>query len=142
MLDDGSLLNDGSLLDEKERARLLSVWHETVLEFLDGAAWAPLLTLSPVTVLTAWNPHGRTLPESVNLGRDRVLRAELQARGLEPVRTRGSAPDHASHEDGWMIDDDPDLAVSLLRRYGQLAAFRCDGGDREVLWADGRVDAL
>ncbi|MBA3698783.1 MAG: DUF3293 domain-containing protein [Planctomycetes bacterium] len=112
-------------------------WQETVWERAEAAQWLPLASCSPhpLVVVTAWNPGGSQLPLAVNQARDVVLRDELVALGLVPIRARGRSPAGDSYEDGWQIPHQPPRTVTLLRRYGQLAGWVTDATGCRYQWS-------
>lgn len=120
-----------------DRASLEATYAAAVLWEPDGDGWQPLMVSGgPWLVVTAANPWSLALTPTINAARDRVLAAELRARGLVPRRVRAAAPDASWQEDGWLIAHTPELADTLLRRYQQAGVYLLRSGERTVLWSD------
>jgi hypothetical protein len=120
-------------------------WRGTVCELRDGDSWialerAPLP--GPVTIISAWNPASRKLPEAVNRMRDHLLSDELTAMGSSLRRARGRSQDGSWSEDSWVVSLPSAAIVRLLLRYGQLAAMTFADGRKGLIWADGSDEQL
>jgi len=119
-----------------DHATLEAAYAAAVLSEPDGAGWRRLtVTDGPWLVITAANPWSLALTPAMNTARDRVLHAELAARGLSPRRVRAAAADASWEEDGWLIPYTPELAEMLMRRYQQAGVYVLHDGQRAVSWA-------
>lgn len=89
-------------------------------------------------IITAWNPRGSSATSEENIAADSELRSEIKSRDLEMYRAVGSDPDSSHKEDGWMVAGvkEPE-AVSLGRRFGQIAIFRVEQGRLTVVGCQG-----
>jgi|GEM_PF-2795868 len=120
---------------------LAELYDRTVLWMPQGNGWQPLQAQpGRWLILTAENPWSQPLTPAMNAARDAVLRAELNARGLNPQRVRGTDPEATWHEDGWCVRDHPGLAAALMQRYQQTAVYVLVNGQRTVLWAESAPD--
>ena len=133
-------------MDHERREELRALYRATRCELQAEGRWQALDTLPTDgvgAVITAWNPAGARLPPAVNAARDAVLRAELAAYELAPLRVRGRSPDGSWYEDGWLFAHDAERTRRLLRRWHQLAGYLLDRGGRSLLWTDdGTVERL
>lgn len=133
-------------MDEGVRARLRATYHAAVCEVEADGGWEPLTALPPPhaagLVLTAWNPGSRALPAAVNRARDALLRAELAALELAPLRARGRDAAATWIEDGWLIPHVHARSLQLLRRYEQVAGYVFAARGRGLLWSDGTEESL
>ncbi len=133
-------------MDQERRASLRALYRATRCQIRTEGGWQALDTLPSEgmgAVITAWNPAGTKLPPAVNDARDDLLRAELAAYGLAPLRVRGNAADGSWYEDGWLVPHDDQRTLRLLRRWHQLAAYLLDRTGRSLLWSDdGAVERL
>lgn len=94
--------------------------------------------VSPVHVLTAYDPGAARPGAAENRRRQAALEAELAARGLAVTRAVASAVDGTHAEPsaavvGW----DDGEALALARRFGQDAIFRWSPAAWEVVPCDG-----
>lgn len=142
-------ISDGRLADEKWRA-----YPNTILEFetapplridlrerLEGDARAALASAglgSAFAVFTAENPVGdnaedaptsgvERAKERANEGREGSLEQDLRERGVSYVRVDGVSPDGKYREHCVATLMAREEAVTLARRFGQLALFWYDG---------------
>jgi hypothetical protein len=128
-------------MDDATRARLIDAYRSGRSEVKGEQAWEALDRLpdaqAPGLIITAWNPFSRALPPTVNEARDRLLRAELAALRLAPLRARGHDVERTWVEDGWLIPHDRQRSLRLLRRYEQAAGYLVSSAGRRLLWQDG-----
>lgn len=95
-------------------------------------------------IVTACNPGDRLMPESINQAADAALARELDRLGCFRFRVVGASPDLVHQEPGWGVAmDSPEHAVTLGRRWGQIAIFWVDDDALSlVACEDGRSEAL
>ncbi len=82
---------------------------------------------SSLAVVTACNPAGRRLSEAENSQRTAALRDELEKKPLRFVRADGLSIDGKHRERGFACAADETTALSVARRWEQLAIFFFDG---------------
>lgn len=93
-------------------------------------ALAALLPAGDWTLLTAWNPGSRVVPEADNLDADATLQADLDALGLRRLPAAGNDGAGQWHEPGWLVADlGSTRADALARRYGQAGVLHWKAGD-------------
>ena len=133
-------------MDEAERDRLRAAYEAGRSEVMGEREWTALDRLpdaqAPGLILTAWNPFSRALPAAVNTARDQVLRSELAALRLAPLRARGHDVARTWVEDGWLIPHERERSLRLLRRYEQAAGYIVSPAGRGLIWHDGVEEAL
>lgn len=95
-------------------------------------------------IVTACNPGDRRLPDSTNQAADEALARELDGLGRLRFRVVGASPDLAHQEPGWGVAmDSPEAAVTLGRRWGQMAVFWVDDDALSLVSCeDGRSEVL
>lgn len=127
-------------MDAPDRDYWATRWQDTVWEFLQVDRWDLLPPSMPdeAVVLSAWNPGGHRLPTSINHARDRILQAELVARGCTPLRVRGRSRDLTWCEEAWLIPHLSRRTEQLLNRYGQLAGWLIGPLEPRYVWASTR----
>ncbi len=133
-------------MDPAERERLREAYRAGRNEVRGEAQWTALDRLptaqAPGLIITAWNPCSRRLPVAVNAARDDLLRHELAALHLPPLRVRGHDAARTWVEDGWLIPHQRARSLRLLRRYEQAAGYLVSPEGRRLLWQDGSEEAL
>lgn len=133
-------------MDPTERERLRDAYRAGRSEVQGDTAWTPLERMpdaqAPGLILTAWNPFSRRLPAAVNAARDLLLRSELAALRLAPLRARGHDEARTWVEDGWLIPHDRQRSLRLIRRYEQAAGYILSPAGRGLLWHDGVEEPL
>lgn len=117
-------------------------WAGAVLAFAGGAvvvnlgepvpaatrrALAALGLPGPFAVITPCNPRGMLLGPDANAGRLAAFTAEVESRGVGPVRAVGSDPAGTHSEPGLALAIPRQDAVALARRWEQLALYWWDG---------------
>ncbi len=97
----------------------------------------------PLTVVTAWNPHGQARSRSENRIANRRLWRELSDAGHEPVVAIGRAADGSWAETGFAVGGlGGDESLALARRWEQLAVYVVTERDVAVLTAaDGTLQS-
>ena len=100
-----------------------------------AAAIAPLVT--PLTLVTAWNPRGRAAGRAANRTANRALRRSIEARGWAWRPALGSARDGSWAEPGFAVGGlDEVEAARLAAEWDQLAAYLIDEQEVAVLASD------
>jgi hypothetical protein len=74
-------------------------------------------------IITAWNPGGMTVDDSLNEAADRILKHELDELGLTPFRATGCSPDLTHREPGWAVVISKVEAIAVGRRHRQLGVW-------------------
>ena len=132
-------------MDPAHRAQLRDAYRAGRSEVLNDTRWTALDRLPPAPapglIITAWNPFSRRLPPAVNAARDHLLRSELAALRLAPLRARGHDEARTWVEDGWLIPHQAERSLGLLRRYEQAAGYIVSPDGRRLLWHDGGEEA-
>jgi hypothetical protein len=101
-----------------------------------AAAIAPLVT--PLTLVTGWNPQGRTAGRAANRAANRALRVALDERGLAWQPAVGRARDGSWAEPGFVVGGlDAAAAAQLGADWDQLAVYLVDADEVAVLASDG-----
>ena len=122
-------------------------WHtyrDTILEFFPGDEPLRVDLRRPVretlarqmgargiggrfVVVTACNPHGRTVGDAENAARTQALLERLKASELAWLPVDGLSPDGAHREAGVAVAMSRSDAQALARDFGQSAIFTYDG---------------
>ena len=132
-----------------DRAELWKTWLEAHLwiERPDGLSWWhisprpegvagdwPLVT--PVYLLTAYNPRGDDLPLAENKRRLAELDAYLRNELVAAVRSIGASEDRSWMEPGFaLLDVDESGALAIARRFEQAAIYAWSAERLEVVGA-------
>jgi len=127
-------------LEASYRNALYEVAGDDPLVLRIGAAvplsWLQHRGAHSATLITAWNPFSRELPEPVNLARLQQLRRAVDAAGLRHLPARGCDPSGLwTPEPGLCVLDLAEaLAGEWLREYEQFAAVVADARGCRLLW--------
>lgn len=90
-----------------------------------------------VHVITAWNPPNSSRTPEKNDTANELLRLELESRGLEVIKARGSDPKTTYFEDSWAVVGIADEEAILLgHKFEQAAIFRITRNRQTVLGCD------
>jgi hypothetical protein len=95
------------------------------------------------SIITAYDPEGRTATASDNVAADDMLKAELQAAGFRLHRITGGSADGVHLEPGWGVPIGLSGAVEFGRRYQQVAVIYVRAGALTLVdCADGAAEDL
>ncbi len=96
-------------------------FRETVFRFEARVDWPDY------AIVTAANPFGKHAAPEVNAAQDLRLHAELESRGIRPVRVYGCSPDLKHQEPSWAVPLSLDDAITLGAKFNQDAVFYVRG---------------
>jgi hypothetical protein len=104
----------------------------------EGGVWKPAHHVAARRgtrhVITAWNPGDLRPTNDENERANAALRADLVARGFDPLAALGSDPNSHQSEASWAVTGLNDSAACTLgARYGQIGVFRITRDRQTVL---------
>lgn len=87
-----------------------------------------------IHVITAWNPGDERPSMAVNELRNHELRQDISAFGFDAYEALGSDPNSEHSEKSWaVVGMSDEVAISLGKKYGQLAVFKITQSRQTVM---------
>lgn len=88
-------------------------------------------------ILTGWNPFGKDADYGDNQDRDNEIEKNIHK--LRHFRVIGMSPDEKHAEPGWGFVCSEKRALSMARKYEQLAIYQVSRGQLTLVSADGKT---
>ena len=94
-----------------------ALYRATVFRFSARIGWTEF------AIVTAANPLGKAAMREQNDAKDSRLQAELESRGIRPIRVYGCSPDLVHQEPSWAAPVSLEDAIALGAKFEQDAIF-------------------